>query len=579
MPEPTIRILEESVASKIAAGEVIERPASVIKELVENSIDAGARAIEVEVEEGGRRLLRVRDDGCGMSAQDAVLAMQRHATSKISRAEELFSITSLGFRGEALPSIAAVSHFEMITRAASVEVGLRLAAQGGVISEVEEAGAPVGTTISVSGLFYNTPARLKFLRSQGTEFAHIAELINRFSFSHHPISFLLKHNGREVLRRPAGPSMKESLARALGRENVEKMIEVSFNSPLMSVSGFISPPEQSRSTRAQQYFFINRRWIRSRSLTHALEEAYHTLLPLHRYPVAVLLIALEPSFVDVNVHPTKAEVRFSREGEIYQALKHALQQALSQGGLEAAPGGISPAAVPLAAAPDQGRLLASPPRAARAPFSPPPSPAAPLHPALHPRSAGERAHFRALAQLRETYILAEGEDGLLVVDQHRAHERVLYEEFMRGLENHNNQSQPLLTPLTIQLGAREAAVLQESLEELRAVGFDLEEFGADAFLLRAVPVAFLKKEPVRLLTEIVEDMAASPNPQIQSRRERALITMSCKAAVKAGDALAPEEMERLLIALSGASRPYTCPHGRPTVMTISNFELDRKFHR
>ncbi len=347
----------------------------------------------------------------------------------------------------------------------------------------------------------------------------------------------------------------------------------------MSVAGFVSPPEMNRSTRSQEYFFVNQRCIRSRAFTRALEEAYHTLLPIRRYPVAVLLITLEPTLVDVNVHPTKAEVRFSREGEVFQALRRAVRQALAQAGLEAAPAAISTAAQPLAAAPDHGKLLNFPSPSGRTASQGTSAPAPVLHPALQPRAAEATTHFRALAQLRETYILAEGENGLLVVDQHRAHERVLYEQFMRDLENSNNQSQPLLTPATVQLNPREAAVLQENLEELRSVGFSIEEFGADSFLLRAVPVAFLKKDPVRLLTEIVEDMAASPNAQIHSRREKALITMSCKAAVKAGDSLGREEMERLLSDLSAATRPYTCPHGRPTVMTISNFELDRKFHR
>ncbi len=580
MPQPTIIVLEDNIASKIAAGEVIERPASVIKELVENSIDAGAQSIEVEVEDGGRSLLRVKDDGSGMGPQDGILALQRHATSKIRRAEDLFSVTTLGFRGEALPSIAAVSHFEMLTRGREEEVGLRITAHGGNITEVEEVGAPAGTVISVSGLFYNTPARLKFLRSPATEFAHIAELLNRFSLSHHHLCFLLKHNGREVLRRPSSPDLREPLGRALGRENAAKMIEVAFSSPLMSVRGFISPAEQSRSSRAQQYFFVNRRCIRSRSFTHALEEAYHTLLPLHRYPVAALLLSLEPSLVDVNVHPTKAEVRFNREGEIYQMLKRALQESLAKAGFESAPAAASFSTAPLSAAPDHGSLLSAPRQPGHpAPPAPPSSTETVIHPALQPRPEGARVHFRALAQLRSTYILAEGENGLLVVDQHRAHERVLYEQFMQELGERNTPTQPLLTAATLQLGARESAALQENLEALQALGFALEEFGAECFLLRAVPLAFLKQDPIRLLTEIVEDLAVSPAANIEARRERALVTMSCKAAVKAGDSLAPEEMDELLSALSEANRPYTCPHGRPTVMTISNFELDRKFHR
>jgi len=584
MPEPTIKILEDSLASKIAAGEVVERPASVIKELVENSIDAGARNIVIEIEEGGQRLLRVRDDGGGMSYQDAILALQRHATSKLRAAEDLFSIATLGFRGEALPSIASVSHFEMLTRLASEETGTRIVVHGGNITEAEETGAPPGTTISVSGLFFNTPARLKFLKSQTTEFAHIAELINRFSFSHCHLSLLLTHNGREVLRRPAAASLREPIAQALGRENADKMIEVAFDSPLLRVGGFISPVELSRATRSQQYFFVNGRAIRSRMMSHALEEAYHTLMPLHRYPVAVMLLNLEPSLVDVNVHPTKAEVRFSREGEVYSALRRALEQALTNAGLDSASAAASAgvfSAAPLAAAPEQSGLLVAPHAPAR-PAAPPQTdtPATPaIHPALRPTAAGAGVHFRPLAQLRSTYILAEGDSGLLVVDQHRAHERVLYEKFMQGLEDGSPQAQPLLTPATVQLAPREHSVLQENLEALRKLGFDLEEFGADCFLLRAVPIAFIKKDPVRLLSEIAEDIAAAPATNIQSRREQALITMSCKAAVKAGDALGKEEMEQLLADLSAASRPYTCPHGRPTVMTISNFELDRKFHR
>jgi DNA mismatch repair protein MutL len=587
MPEPSIIILDGSIASKIAAGEVIERPASVIKELVENSLDAGARNIEIEVEEGGQRLLRVKDDGIGMSAQDAILALQRHATSKIRAAEDLFSVRTLGFRGEALPSIAAVSHFEMVTCAASDHVGTQIIVHGSEITAVEEVGTPVGTRISVSGLFYNTPARLKFLRSQATEFAHIAELVNRFSFSHHHLSFLLKHNGREVLRRPASPDLREPLARVLGRDNAAQMIEIKTDLPLARITGYISGVQQQRATRNQQYFFVNRRWIRSRMMTRALEEAYHTLLPLHRYPVAVLLLDLDPSLVDVNVHPTKAEVRFSREGEIYVALKHAIEQALSSAGFDAtaAPTPLLTGSS-LTATPDQGSLLSLPrgvtPASPAAPVMP--ASANEIHPALRPGVTDAQPQFRPLAQLRSTYILAEGESGLLVVDQHRAHERVLYEQFMRELAG-TGQTQALLTPATVNLGAREAAILKDNLADLTVLGFGIEEFGADCFLVRAIPTAFLKKDPVRLLTEIVEDLATTPDAQLSStgqvsvRRERALITMSCKAAVKAGDPLGLEEMARLLDDLSATNRPYTCPHGRPTVMTISNFELDRKFHR
>lgn len=575
-----IVVLDGTVASKIAAGEVIERPASVIKELVENAIDAGAQTITVDVEEGGQRLLRVTDDGCGMTAQEAILALQRHATSKIRSADDLFSVRTLGFRGEALPSIASVSHFELVSQASGEDIGTRVLVRGGEVTAVDEVGAPVGTRVSVSGLFYNTPARLKFLRSQTTEFAHIAELINRFSFSHRHISFLLTHNSREVLRRPTSPDLREPLARVLGRENATQMIEVAFDSPLMTVTGFISPVEQTRATRSQQYIFVNRRFVRSRMVIKALEDTYHTLLPLHRYPVAVLLIDLDPNLVDVNVHPTKAEVRFSRESEVFVALKRALQEAMHAAGLDTTPTAAGPGfSTPLVAAPDHARILTMP-QGLDIPADPvPPQPTPELHPALRPTPTGVRPRFRPLAQLRSLYILAEGDSGLLVVDQHRAHERVLYEQFMREAEEKNAHTQSLLTPVTVSLGARESAILQENMEEMTAFGFAIEEFGADTFLLRAVPTAFMKKDPARLLMEIVEDLATAPSGAIASRREKALITMSCKAAVKAGDPLTMEEMERLLADLSASTRPYTCPHGRPTVMTISNFELDRKFHR
>jgi DNA mismatch repair protein MutL len=563
MTTPRIIVLDDITASKIAAGEVIERPASVIKELLENSLDAGAGKIEVEVEEGGSRLLRVRDDGGGMTAQEAILSLQRHATSKLRCADDLFAITTLGFRGEALPSIASVARFELLTRAPQEEVGCRLLVEGGEVKEIAEVGLPPGTTISVSGLFYNTPARLKFLRSQTTEFAHIAELINRFAFSHPQISFLLRHNGREVLRRPANPDLREALAQLLGREPSDKMRPVNFSSAVLNIRGFVSPPDLNRASRNQQYFFVNRRWVRNRMLTHVLAEAYRATLPLHRHPVAVLLLDLEPSLVDVNVHPTKAEVRFSREGEIYSALRQALQTALSPAGLATAPSlsGETYAEVAIR----QNPLLLQEPAVSYAPPA--------RHPAFQPRPAEEKVRFRPLAQLRRTYILAEGDSGLLVIDQHRAHERVLYEQFSQA---ERPASQHLLTPVSVQLRPKEASVLKEALPQLQALGFELEEFGAETFLVRAMPAVFIRLDPAGLLTEIVETLLDGDKT---SRREKTLITMACKAAVKAGDELQFPEMTELLRALADTGRPYTCPHGRPTVMTISNFELDKKFHR
>jgi len=567
MTPPRIVVLDDITASKIAAGEVIERPASVVKELLENSLDARAKRIEVEVEEGGSRLLRVRDDGAGMTAQEAVLSLQRHATSKIRSADDLFAITTLGFRGEALPSIASVARFELLTRSPQEEVGCRLLVEGGEVKEMEEVGLPPGTTVTVSGLFYNTPARLKFLRSQATEFAHIAELLNRFAFSHPQIDLLLRHNGKEVLRRPANPDLREALAQLLGREQADKMRPVELTSPLLQIRGFISPPDLNRASRNQQYFFVNRRGVRNRMLTHVLAEAYRSTLPLHRHPIAVLLLDLEPSLVDVNVHPTKAEVRFSREGEIYSALRQALQAALAPTGLATAPS-LATETYADVAAQQHPLLLQEPAVSYAAPIVPPSR-----HPAFQPHPAEEKVRFRPLAQLRRTYILAEGDSGLLVIDQHRAHERVLYEQFSSA---ERPASQHLLTPASVQLRPQEAAALKEALPQLQALGFELEEFGAETFLVRAMPAVFIRQDPAGLLSEIAE---TARDGDKTSRREKTLITMACKAAVKAGDELQLPEMVELLRALGDTGRPYTCPHGRPTVMTISNFELDKKFHR
>ncbi len=571
----SIVILDESVAGKIAAGEVIERPASVIKELVENALDAGARRIDVEIREGGRGLIRVVDDGCGMSREDAVLSLQRHATSKIRSADDLFAISTFGFRGEALPSIASVSHLAMLTRRADDEVGTRLVAAAGEIVELEDAGAPPGTEMLVRNLFHNTPARLKFLKRDEVEVGHIADTFTRFLFSNPQVALRLTRDGREVLQHSGAADLRAAAAAAWGRELAEAMVPVELALPGMSVRGLASAPSVHRGSRNRQLLFVNHRWVRNRALAHAIEEAYRRVLPEGRFPAAVLLIDVDPASVDVNVHPTKAEVRLSREWEVHHLVSRALQEALNSVGAsprlgltQMPPAGRGPVQAEPAA--QQGALPVGWGGALAAPGV--------LSPAF--RAAGDRLELRPLAQLRSTYILAESAQGLLLVDQHRAQERVLYERFAEARLSHRSIAQALLEPAVVQLGPREAAAVAEQLDDLTSLGFALEPFGSDAFLVRSIPAALAKENPSDLVRDLAEDLASeSGSHSLDRRRERLLITLSCRSAIKAGDALAYDETTELLNALSATARPYTCPHGWPIVMTISNFEIDRKFNR
>ena len=569
----SIVILDESIASKIAAGEVIERPASVVKELIENALDAGARRIEIEIREAGRGLVRVTDDGSGMTREDAVLSLQRHATSKLRTAEDLFNMTTLGFRGEALPSIAAVSHLTLITRTSGSDSATRVIAVGGEVTELDEVGAPVGTQVAIGQLFYNTPARLKFLRRDSAESAQIADTVTRFLFSHPGTGFRLRIEGRDLLQHSGSPDLRAAVIAAWGRETAEVLLPVSSEGAGMSVTGLVSPPSLHRASRSQQFLFVNRRWVRNRMLTHGLEEAYRGVLPEKRFPVAALLVEVDPHAVDVNVHPTKAEVRLSREQEVHHLVINAVRAAL--GGDIAAP---HLAATAPAGAPGSSATASAPQRdfgdgwagtlAAPSVFSP----------AF--QAGGGKLELRPLAQLRDTYILAESRAGLLLVDQHRAQERVLYERFTGARLSQRPAAQALLSPASVQLRSQEAAAIAEELDELRALGFDLEAFGRDAFLVRAIPAEMKDSDAADLVRDLAEELAADDaNRSIERRREKLLITLSCRSAVKAGDRLSYDEMLELLRALAATARPYTCPHGWPIVMTISHFEIDRKFNR
>lgn len=568
-----IVILDESVANKIAAGEVVERPASVVKELVENALDAGARHVTVELEDGGRKLVAVTDDGGGMSRDDAVLCLQRHATSKIRSADDLFAVRTLGFRGEALPSIASVSVLTLTTRLRGATGGVRLLVEGGVIRDLQEVGAPEGTQVSVGRLFYNTPARLKFLRSENTELAHCADLLGRFTFSHPGVAFRLVHNGRELLNRPAAGSLLVALAAAYGREATRHLAAVNLSLPALSVSGYMSAPGLTRGNRGEQSFFINGRWVKSRLIGHAVDEVYRELLIPGRYPVVVLLLEIEPHLVDVNVHPTKAEVRFDREGEVHAAVMRALREGANAANMGpqatlSAPTGRAWAGLPGSswpgppAAGEQAELLLPGGGGATPNCTPPPS---------RPGQA-----LRALGQLHNTFLVAESADGLLVIDQHRAHERVLYDRL--SAKPGGPEVQRLVVPLTVHLSHAEADLMEQHGAELASLGLEVEPFGAGSFRITAVPAAMGKHDPEGLLAEVLASLQ-SPGGAAALPRERMLAGLACKAAVKAGQPLAPHEVAELVADLSGCTMAYTCPHGHPVVMTIAGWELARKFNR
>ncbi len=581
-PGPRISVLEPVVANQIAAGEVVERPASVVKELVENALDAGATRIEVSVEDGGKRLIRVRDNGHGMGQEDAILCLQRHATSKIRHAEDLHNLRSLGFRGEALPSIASVSQFRLLTRPPESDAGVEVVVEGGAVTEFNSVGCPVGTDLSVRNLFFNVPARLKFLKTASTELEHILGHLTAFALLHHEVSFRFEHNGRQVLSSPASADLLGSIATVLGAEVARAMLPVDLDAGTIRIRGYVGKPQLARANRTHQWTFVNGRPIRNRTLTHALYDGYHTLLMVGRHPVAVLVIEMDPGAVDVNVHPAKSEVRFSREWEVHNLLRRAVREALEGADLlagdEASARGGPPAAPVLPAQLPLGEPLpnATPGTVQATLFEP-------LDDATEATEvAGERlpARIRPLGQVANTYLVCDTDEGLLVIDQHALHERVLYEQLAAAESERGAARQLLAVPVSLQLSPREAQAVAGNLASLAELGFELEPFGGDSFLIRAVPAVLAHRDHDRVLRDVIDDLVASGHTRsYHQHRDFVLRTMACKAAVKAGDALAPEEITELLRLMRTVRVPYHCNHGRPTMFTISPEALERRFGR
>ncbi|HZC76662.1 MAG TPA: DNA mismatch repair endonuclease MutL [Ktedonobacterales bacterium] len=623
-----IRQLTPDVAAKIAAGEVVERPASVVKELVENALDAGARHIRVELANGGLGLIRVSDDGCGIPSDELPLAFARHATSKVQALGDLERIATLGFRGEALASIAAVAGVTLLSRPRAAARGAQMAVVGGEAGSPAPAGAPAGTTVTVRDLFASMPGRLKFLKTRGTETGRCVQLVEQYALAFPEVRFTVVSEGRQVFTTPGDGKLASVLVAVYGLAVAEHMVPLDGTddtasaqpepehapaataaaTPRPQVSGYVSRPSCYKSTRGYLSFFVNRRWVQSRTLNFAVEEAYHSLLLTGRHPIAVINVALDPAQLDANVHPAKTEVRFLYERQVFAAVQRAVRAAVlataeapevssrafavpdwsspavpasgdggeaprasagnaslwgrTPAGTEGQPGGAAGADAPAAGSDADGFAV---PGAADAPVG-----------------GRKLPVMRVLGQVSQSYIITEGPDGVYMVDQHAAHERVLLERMIAEWRSRAVSSQLLLQPVPIELAAAERESIEEHLDALAQIGFAIEPFGGDALLVRALPAVLAAQTRPQPLRELLLELAgggAEAASHGETWEEHALANVACKAAIKAGQTLSPEEQRELIRQLEGASAYQSCCHGRPTMVHLSLSALERQFDR
>ena len=654
-----IQVLSDLLANKIAAGEVVERPASVIKELLENAIDAGSTEIVVEVEQGGLDLIKVSDNGIGMESEDALVAFERHATSKIRTEKDLFKIRTLGFRGEALPSIASVARVEIKTRTAEANEGTLVKIEGGKLVTHGVVAAKKGTEFAVRDLFFNTPARLKYLKSIQTEVGHMIDYVNRLAFAHPNISFRMYTNGRQVLHTPGDGKLLHVVAAIYGGDTARQMLEIEHETYDYKIVGAVGFPELNRANRNHCTFIVNGRYIKSYQLLNAVQAAYHTRLPINRFPVCVISLELDPTLVDVNVHPNKLEVRFSEEKDVMHAVQSAVEKALqtqtfipkaTAKSFDDAPKEKSqqvsfdfqtPPSQPAAPVtsmpgsngpkykehlPQGGSLVretplpkefttrreapvrqqidaamgayqanvekardAAPVTASASAPTPTPAPAATsappeqVAPTPEPQSPGERPNvpqFRPVAQALGMYVIAQDDTGLYLIDQHAAHEKVLYEKFTRKLEQREIQPLQLLVPYTFELTASEAVVLEQKMPFLADAQIEVERFGGTTFLVRSVPDIWEGLETQSLLQELIDELLQEGStPDTRKLIEAKVIMKACKSAIKANQWLSMPEMVALCDQLRELANPFTCPHGRPIIIHMSTYDLEKQFKR
>lgn len=599
-----IHVLSEKLIAQIAAGEVVERPTSVVKELLENALDAGAKTVHITTQEGGRKLIRVSDDGSGILADEVELAFTRHATSKLTRLEDLEALLTLGFRGEALASIASVSRLMITTRHHTENIGTQLRIEGGTITQKLAVGVPAGTVLSIENLFYNTPARLKFLKSENTEKRHIVLLVTNYAIAYPHVKFILEQDGREIFRSLGNGQLADVVVRAVGLESFKHMLEVYSEDPAQDerptirVWGYASAPDLSRADRGNITLFVNGRWIQDTKLTYAVVQAYHTLLMTGRYPIAVLMVEIPPHEVDVNVHPTKAEVRFRDPNVVFSAIQRAVRMAVL-GGANTPDirlrGGNMP--MPTGGIPENSWNIGTPrPRTTELPLEMiDTGQYTQQYPSNYPKDEYDVSHIpegiglpqnprtlpmlRVVGQVGAMYIVAEGPAGMYLVDQHAAHERILYEQYMARFSAQEITVQQALSGQTLTLSPSEAGLVGDKLPALKAVGFDLEAFGGNSFMIRGVPAILADKDPITVLNGVIDDLEAEKTPGMGKIEEK-LIRFVCRhVAVKAGQILNHQQMQDLIRQLERSQNPLTCPHGRPTLLHLSGDQLAREFGR
>ncbi len=588
-----IRILPEILSNQIAAGEVVERPAAVVKELVENSLDAGATRIEIDIQNGGKSLIRVSDNGRGMSRDDALLSIERYATSKIHTTDDLFAISTMGFRGEALPSIASVSKMTLVTKNSASPVATRIDIAGGKLVNVADAGAPEGTMVEIRQLFYNTPARRKFLKAVSTENSHVADTIQGIALGHPLIQFALSTGGQLQRNYAASEDSFSRAVHVLGKEVRRKLYPVSHAGEGLSIEGFVSHPSVTRSTGSRIYLYANRRLIRDRGLVSAVFKGYAGRIMKHRFPHVVLFVETDPDQVDVNVHPTKREVKFADPSRIYQALSEAVSTALAsaektdrrytvvpdekKSGNDFRPGHTIQK-------PFSSGVHSSGVQMIPAPWEPvPPDPletepvAAPLETTVKTVALG---NCHVIGQVMGSYIVAENPDGLMLIDQHAAHERIVYEKLKKRYHSLKLVSQDLLVPETIEPGAREADLLARNLDHLAGMGICIEPFGGTTFVIKSLPDIISHKDAGALVLEILDRLLEYNDTTPQADwLEDCLAAMACHDAIRAGQALNQSQMTQLLLDLSDCENAMHCPHGRPTVISWNKSKIEKLFKR
>ena len=554
--ETKIRVLPAEVAGKIAAGEVIERPASVVKELVENALDAQSRVIAVEIEEGGKGKIAVMDDGEGMTQSDALLALERHATSKIYDEGDLAAIKTLGFRGEALPSIAAVSRLTLITRTHDALSATQVVVEGGDMQGVEEIGSPPGTRVEAADLFYNLPARRKFLRGAQSELAHIIEVITRQALVDSSVGFALKHNKRDLFNLPPTTDERARIRAILGKEVVSRLVRVQGTYGLGEIRGWATLPDYCRGTAKGIYIYVNGRYIRDKLISHAVSEAYRGVIPARMYPVVILFISVPLSEVDVNCHPAKMEVRFKKGADIHRLVHDALKSALT-----------NPCE---ARSSEQSEIKEEIPPYVTAP-SLAPAPAREMIPS---------PSWRMVGQIKGTYLVVEGDEGVMIIDQHAAHERILYERLKNVLHGGRVSQQPFLIPQPIELSREEKELLIANSTALARVGLELEDFGERSVVVQAIP-AFLQGEDLRALLEALSEelVERGEGDTVEHCLDRICMLLACRGAIKANQRIQEEEVNALLAQWEEGAQPTTCPHGRPLLVKWGWREFERWFRR